>query len=89
MALLDTVKTRLGVFYSEANKDAEIQGMINGALHFLKGAGWNIDPASPSDSAIDAITIYCKMSQSTDPSDFKINDMLVALTAQGRAEAVT
>lgn len=41
MTLLDTVKTRLGVFYSEANKDAEIQGMINAAIEYFKGAGWN------------------------------------------------
>ena len=31
MALLDDVKPRIGVFYSEANKDVEVQGMISGA----------------------------------------------------------
>lgn len=41
MTLLEIIKPRLGVYYSEENKDREIQGMINGAIHYFKGAGWN------------------------------------------------
>ena len=41
MALLNDVKPRLGVFYSDANKDAEIQKMIDAAQAYFKGAGWN------------------------------------------------
>ena len=41
MALLDDVKRRLGVFYSEAEKDAEIQQMIEAATEYFKGAGWD------------------------------------------------
>lgn len=41
MTLLEIIKPRLGVYYSEENKDREIQGMINGAINYFKGAGWN------------------------------------------------
>ena len=45
MALLEKVKPRLGIFYSDPNKDNEVQLMINGAIEYFKGAGWEIDPA--------------------------------------------
>ena len=37
MSLLSDVKPRIGVFYSDANKDAEVQGMINGAISYFGG----------------------------------------------------
>ncbi len=43
-SVLKRVKTRIGVFYSEANKDAEIQQMINAAISYFKGAGWDFSP---------------------------------------------
>lgn len=42
MTLLESVKIRLGVFYSEENKDAEVQGLINGAVSYFEGAGWSL-----------------------------------------------
>jgi hypothetical protein len=84
MTLLEKVKPRLGVFYSEANKDNEIQSMINGAIEYFKGAGWEIDPTFPSDLAIEAVTLYCKMAQSTDPSQFTNHPVLLSMVAQGR-----
>lgn len=86
MALLDDVKPRLGVFYSDANKDNEIQGMINGALDFFSGAGWNIDPSAPTPLAIEAIILYCKMAQSTDPSQLTNHPVLISFIAQGRVK---
>lgn len=83
--LLDQVKPRLGVFYSDANKDAEIQGMIDGAVEFFKGAGWNIDVYMPTALAVEAIILYGKMAQSTDPSQLINHPVLVAFIAQGRA----
>lgn len=84
MALLNDVKPRLGVFYSEANKDAEIQSMINGAVEYFKGAGWNIDPTSPTPLAIEAVVLYCKMAQSTDPSQLTNHPVLISFIAQSR-----
>ena len=85
MALLDKVKPRIGVFYSEANKDNEIQSMINGAVEYFKGAGWAIDPALPSDLAVEAVVLYCKMAQSTDPAQLVNHPVLISMIAQGRA----
>lgn len=84
MALLHDVKPRLGVFYSESNKDAEIQSMINGAVEYFKGAGWNIDFTSPTPLAIEAVVLYCKMSQSTDPSQLTNHPVLISFIAQSR-----
>lgn len=88
MTLLDTVKTRLGVFYSEANKDAEIQGMINAAIEYFKGAGWDISSSAPSNVAVEAIALFCKMAQSTEVADFTNHPVLISFIAQGRAEVV-
>lgn len=85
MALLDAVKPRIGVFYSDPQKDKEVQDMINGALGIFKEAGWNIDPASPSSNAIEAVILYCKMAQSTDPAQLTNHPVLISFIAQGRA----
>lgn len=86
MALLDKIKPRLGVFYSEVNKDAEIQGMIDGAVAYFQGAGWAIDTAAPSPLAVEAIVLYCKMAQSTDPIQLSNHPVLISFIAQGRSE---
>lgn len=88
MTLLDTIKTRLGVFYSEANKDAEIQGMIDSAIEYFKGAGWNISALDISPTGIEAVVLFCKMAQSTDVADFTNHPVLISLIAQGRTEVV-
>lgn len=84
MTLLNDVKPRLGVFYSEANKDNEIQSMIDGAIEYFKGAGWVIDPALPSDLAVEAVVLYCKMAQSTDPAQLINHPVLISFIAQSR-----
>jgi len=85
MTLLEKVKPRIGVFYSEAEKDAEIQQMIDAATEYFKGAGWKIDPAAPSALAVEAIVLYCKMAQSTDPTQLENHPVLLSFVAQGRA----
>lgn len=82
MALIDDVKPRLGVYYSDANKDAEIQGMIDGATIYLKGAGWDI--STPDSLAVEAVVLYCKMAQSTDPAQLTNHPVLLSFIAQGR-----
>ncbi|WP_409229192.1 hypothetical protein [Gudongella sp. SC589] len=84
MALIDDVKLRLGVYYSEANKDTEIQGMIDGAIDYFKGAGWEIDALTPTPLAKEAIVLYCKMAQSTDPALLVNHPVLMSFIAQGR-----
>jgi hypothetical protein len=82
MTLLSDVKPRLGVFYSDANKDAEVQGMIDGAIAYFKGAGWDI--STPSPLAVEAVILYCKMAQSTDPTQLTNHPVLLSFIAQGR-----
>lgn len=84
MSLLTDVKPRLGVFYSEANKDAEIQRMIDGAVLYFKGAGWDVG-STPDALAVEAIILYCKLAQSTDPALMANHPVLISFIAQGRA----
>lgn len=85
MALLDDVKIRLGVFYSEVNKNAEIQSMIYAAQQYFKGAGWDI--TTPSPLGIEAIVLYCKMAQSTDPTQLTNHPVIISFIAQNRGGA--
>lgn len=87
MAILNDVKQALGIFYSETNKDAEVSNIIAGAKAFLLNAGWpSADLAADAETALatQAIIIYAKMAINTDPSEMKINPMLVAMIAQAR-----
>ena len=85
MALIDSVKPRIGVFYSTPEKDKEVQGMINGALGIFKGGGWVIDPTSPPPEAVEAVILYCKMAQNTDPAALANHPVIISLIAQGRS----
>jgi len=89
MALIDTVKPRLGIFYSDTNKNAEIQSMIDGAVSYFGEAGWNIDADSPSNTAVEAVILYCKMAQSTDPDQFANHPVLMSFILQGRTQPST
>ena len=84
MAIVDLVLPRIGVFYSDESKEAEVEGMINGAIAYFKGAGWEIDPAAPSPLAVEAIILYCKMAQSTDPLALINHPVLISYIGQGR-----
>ncbi len=84
MALIDIVKPRIGVFYSDENKDAEVQSMIDGAIVYFRGAGWDINPSLPSALAAEAVILYCKMAQSTDPAQLINHPVLISFIAQGR-----
>jgi len=84
MALLDDVKRGIGVFYSDVTKDAEVQRMINGAIAYFSGAGWDV--STPDALATDAIILHCKMAQSTDPAQSINHPLLISMIAQGRAK---
>lgn len=85
MALIDDVKRGIGVFYSEANKDADVQRMINGAIGYFGGAGWDV--STPTPLSTEAIILYCKMAQSTDPSQLINHPVLISFIAQNRGKA--
>ena len=88
MAILNDVKQALGIFYSEANKDAEIEGIIAGAKAFFISAGWpSADLADDAESALakQAIITYAKMAVNTDPTEMKMNPVLVGMILQARA----
>ncbi len=84
MALIDSVKPRIGIFYSDTAKNAEVQQMIDGALDYFSGAGWDIDSASPPALAVEAVILYCKMAQSTDPAQLTNHPVLISFIVQGR-----
>ena len=86
MTLLEKVKPRLGIFYSEPQKDQEIQLMIDGAKAYFRGAGWDVDLA-PSSLALEAVVLYCKMAQSTDPTQLTNHPVLISFIAQNRGGA--
>ena len=85
MTLLEQVRPHIGVFYSDPHKVIVVQDLIDGAIGYFKGAGWDIGPV-PSPEAVNAIILYCKMAHSTDPAQFNLNHpSLIAAIAQGRA----
>lgn len=87
MAILNDVKQALGIFYSETNKDTEISNIIAGAKAFLLKGGWpSADLAANAETpeAKQAIIIFAKMAINTDPSEMKMNPMLIAMIAQAR-----
>lgn len=84
---LDKVKQGVGVFYTDPRKDDELAQKIAGAKAFLISAGVPasvlvVDEENPS--AIEAIIIYCKMAQNTDPAEMRLNPVLVAIIDQLR-----
>lgn len=87
MAILNDVKQALGIYYTEANKDAEISNIIAGAKAYLIGAGWpSADLAADSETSLakQAIITYAKMAINTDPAEFRLNPVLVSMIAQAR-----
>jgi hypothetical protein len=84
MPFIEDVKRRLGILYSDMNKDIEIDQMIEGAKLYFKGAGWDID-STPSSLATEAVVLYCKMAQSTDPAQLINHPVLVSFITQNRA----
>ena len=87
MAILNNVKQALGIFYSEANKDAEISNIIAGAKAFLIGAGWpssDLAADAETDLAQQAIIIYAKQAVNTDPTEMRMNPVLLSMIGQAR-----
>ena len=63
MALIDIVRQRLGIYYSDPHKDAEIEQLIREAKADLISSGWpatEMAEGSEGDMAITAICIHCQ-----------------------------
>lgn len=87
MALLDTVKQALGIYYTEQTKDAEIQNIIDFAKNFLLSAGVpsaDLTEGSENPLAVQAIIIQAKMAVNTDPTEMRINPFMVSIIEQLR-----
>lgn len=87
MALLDTVKQALGIYYTEQTKDAEIQNIIDFAKNYLLSAGVpsaDLTEGSENPLAVQAIIIQAKMAVNTDPTEMRINPFLVSIIEQLR-----
>lgn len=92
MALLETVKQALGIYYTEQTKDAEIQTIIDFAKEFLLSAGVpsaKLVEDSEDPLAVQAIVIQAKMAVNTDPTEMRINPYLVSIVSQLRNEPAT
>lgn len=90
MALLDTVKQALGIYYSETTKDAEISNIIAGAKAFLLGAGVpssDLADNAETDLVKQMVIIYAKMAVNTDPTEMRLNPVFVAMITQARNQA--
>lgn len=87
MAILETVKQALGIYYSEPTKDAEITRIINGAKAYFEAAGCpsaDLAEGDESDLAVEAIITYAKMAINTDPLELRHNPVLLAMIIQMR-----
>ena len=83
MDILERVKPRIGIFYSDPIKDEEIKGMISAAESYFMNAGWDV--SAHDDLAAEALILYCKMARSTDPALLTNHPVLISFIAQGRS----
>lgn len=77
MTLLDQVKYGIGVYYSDAFKDIEIQRMIDACKMDMKEAGVD-DSLLESPLAVDTIILYCKLSQNLHYENINTNQVYIA-----------
>ena len=64
MALLDIVRQRMGIYYSDPYKDAEILQLIEEAKADLISSGWpeaEMEDGSEEGMAVTAIVVHCQL----------------------------
>lgn len=62
MALLDIVRQRMSIYYSDPAKDAEIQQLIEEAKADLISSGWpesEMEDGSEEGMAVTAVCVHC------------------------------
>lgn len=64
MALLDIVRQRMGIWYEDPNKDAELEQLIAEAKADLISSGWpesEMAEGSEKEMAVTAICVHCQL----------------------------
>lgn len=64
MALIDIVRQRMGIYYSDPTKDAEITQLIAEAKADLISSGWpasEMTDGSETEMAVTAICVHCQL----------------------------
>lgn len=59
MALIDIVRPRLGIYYTDPAKDAEISQLIAEAKADLKSSGWPPEELAEGNESQQAVTAIC------------------------------
>lgn len=77
MGLLETVKLRLGILYTDPLKDSEIQSIIDGAKEDMKLSGVESSQLE-SPLAVENIIIYAKMAQLNLATDFTLHPVYIS-----------
>lgn len=87
MTRLETVKYRIGVFYSDDLTDESIQSMISACERMLFLAGVDEKTIRTSPLADEACVLWCKMVNSSSPSDMQNHPVMISLICQLRGRA--
>lgn len=87
-SVLRKVKSRLGVYYSTPEKDAEVSQIIGEAFAFMLNAGWYGELVD-DDLTIGAIVIYAKMAQQIEPNAMLHNPIFINMILQSRNKVVS
>jgi hypothetical protein len=75
--LLDQVKYSIGIYYSDALKDLEVQRMIDACKMDMKEAGV-AESLLETPLAIDTIVLYCKLSKEVEYKDINTNQVYIS-----------
>lgn len=81
MTLVDIVRQRMGIYYSDLAKDEEIQQLINEAKADLISSGWpesEMSAGDESQQAVTAIVVHCQRAVN-DIDDAKAEKILIGL----------
>lgn len=81
--ILNIVKYRIGVLYSDTARDETVQGMIDACKQYLRNAGVG-ERALETPLAVEACVLWCKLSEATTPGDFTGHPALVSMAVQLR-----
>lgn len=80
--LLNTVKFRNGIFYSNELIDSEFQSLINECKEYMLNAGVNEQVLENSPLAVSAYYLWCKLSRGQNPENLTNNPVLINIICQ-------
>ena len=88
MDLLNIVKIRLGIFFSNEIIDADIQSMITECKEFLINGGATKEQVEASSLTISACSLWCKMSRNSNADTITNHPVLTNYVVQIRTTEV-